>query len=200
VIVVGRWREPQVAGPDAARTLPGLLYQIYPGSWPDFPVFAKEIARLSGVAATPSASDGGGYTRYAAAYDGLIEVPADGGYSFDVMARDGARLSIDGEMVAVTGPPFAEVCGSPSNAVRFARGTLGLRAGKHVLRLETLETASAGSVRLMWEGPGISLQEVPAKAFSHKNEATVGPAPVSVTGASVSARPEKQPDAKPEPK
>ena len=64
---------------------------------------------------------------------------------------------------------------APANAMRYARGTIGLRAGKHSLRLESLETASPGIVRLLWEGPGISLADVPASAFSHRNEAVLEP-------------------------
>jgi hypothetical protein len=171
VVVVGRWH-PAAA---KASTQPGLLYQVYPGSWPDFPVFAKEVAMRNGIAATPSPADAGAFTHYAATYEGLIEAPADGGYSLHLLSRDGARLFLDGELVAQTGPPFAEVCGSPANAMRYARGTIGLRAGKHSLRLESLETASPGIVRLLWEGPGISLADVPASAFSHRNEAVLEP-------------------------
>jgi len=42
-----------------------------------------------------------------------------------------------------------------------------LRAGKHVFRLETLETMSPFSPRLLWEGPGIRLTDIPESAFSH---------------------------------
>jgi hypothetical protein len=76
---------------------------------------------------------------------------------------------IDGLLVAQTGPPFGEVCGSPINAVRYARGTIGLRPGKHVFRLESLETISPTKPRLLWEGPGIGLADVPASAFMHLN-------------------------------
>ena len=106
------------------------------------------------------------FTRYATAWDGFIEIPADGGYTFHLIDRDGARLVIDGMEVAKTGPPFAQVCGSPGNALRYDRGSLGLRAGLHAIHVEALNTASDGAPRLMWEGPGTPLADVPAAAFS----------------------------------
>jgi hypothetical protein len=84
--------------------------------------------------------------------------------------RDGARLVIDGIEVAKTGPPFAQVCGSPGNALRYDRGSLGLRAGKHTLHLEGLHTMSQGSPRLLWEGPALPLTGVPPAAFSHPRQ------------------------------
>ncbi len=165
--VVGRWHN-AVEGTNGT-TQAGLQFQIYPGTWPELPSFKTETAARNGVATKLGASDSGGFTRYAVVYDGLIEVPTDGGYSFHLLSRDGARLVIDGEVVALTGPPFGEVCGSPVNAVRDALGTIALRAGKHVLRLESLQSMSPASPRLQWTGPGISLVDVPAAAFSHRN-------------------------------
>jgi hypothetical protein len=163
LVVVSRWREAQ---PEKAD-IPGLDYRIYPGNWPDFPDFSKERVTRFSDAATLAAADPGGYSSYAAVYDGLIDIPVDGGYSFHLLARDGARLTLDGVPLVATGPPFAEVCGSPLNAMRYARGSIGLRAGKHILHLESLQTVSPSIPRLLWKGPGIHLTDVPAAAFSH---------------------------------
>ena len=125
-----------------------------------------EHAVFSGDSPTLHA-DAQGFTHYAAAWDGFIDIPADGGYSFHLLARDGARLVIDGIEVARTGPPFAQVCGSPGNAMRYDRGSLGLRAGKHSFHLEGLHSASQGAPRLLWEGPALPLTDVPPAAYSH---------------------------------
>ncbi len=175
VTVVGRWQSATAKG----KTLPGLEYHVYPGTWPELPAFAAETPASGGVAPNLAAVKTGGFTRFAVAYDGFVDVPRDGGYSFSLMARDGARLIVDGQFVAQTGPPFCEVCGSPVNAMRYARGTIGLRSGKHALRLEALESISPGSPRLLWEGPGIALFDLPAGALSHGSEATVRPRPSS---------------------
>jgi len=115
----------------------------------------------------PSARRTPGVYALRAAWDGLIDIPADGGYTFYLIDRDGARLAIDGVEIAKTGPPFAQVCGSPGNALRYDRGSLGLRAGKHRFHLEGLHTVSQGWPRLLWEGPSLPLTDVPQAAFSH---------------------------------
>ncbi len=169
VAVVARWLPAMTAGPTALPTAPGLSYQIFPGQWPDFPNFDQQVPMRASVASTLAAADSGGFTRFAVAYEGFVDIPSDGGYRFALLSRDGARLLIDHQPVAATGPQFAEVCGSPDNAMRYATGTIGLRAGKHRIRLEALETVSVGSPQLLWEGPAISLQPIPAAAFSHRN-------------------------------
>jgi hypothetical protein len=118
-------------------------------------------------------ADPQGFTRYVAAWDGFIDIPADGGYTFHLMDRDGARLVIDDIQIAKTGPPFAQVCGSPGNAMRYDHGSIGLRAGRHRLHLEGLHSASQGSPRVLWEGPALPLIDVPVDAYSRPRLDTV---------------------------
>jgi len=166
IVAVAKWHD---AADPAVPTLSGLAWKIYPGTWSDLPDLTKEQAVFNGEGPSLNA-DAQGFTRYATTWDGFIDIPADGGYTFHLIDRDGARLAIDGMEVAKTGPPFAQVCGSPGNALRYDRGSLGLRAGKHALHLEELHSVSQGSPRLLWEGPALPLTDVPPAAFSHARQ------------------------------
>jgi hypothetical protein len=169
LVAVVHWHDAvSIADPMIA----GLTWQIYPGEWTELPSLAAERVVFSGEGPGLRA-DPQGFTHYAVAWDGLIDIPADGGYTFFLLDRDGARLVIDGVEVAKTGSSFAQVCGSPGNAMRYDRGSLGLRAGKHTLRLEGLHSASAGAPRLLWEGPALPLTDVPLAAYSHPRQDVV---------------------------
>ena len=163
VVAVAKWHD---AANLAVPTATGLTWKIYPGTWIELPDLTRQQAVFTGDAPDLQAN-AQGFTRYAVAWDGLVDIPADGGYTFHLIARDGARLVIDGVEVAKTGPPFAQVCGSPGNALRYDRGSLGLRAGKHTFHLEGLRSVSQDAPRLLWEGPALPLTDVPAAAFSH---------------------------------
>ena len=155
----------QPAATKAATTQPGLAYGIYPGEWTELP----DLSTLKPVESGQSTgldANAQGFTRYASAWEGFLDIPADGGYTFYLLDPDGARLTIDGTEVAKTGPPFAQVCGSPGNAMRFAVGSLGLRAGKHTIHIEGLHSASNQAPRLMWQAPNAALVDVPANAYS----------------------------------
>ncbi len=163
IVAVEQWHDAvKTAGPTAA----GLNWKIYSGAWTELPDFSALQPAFTGQA--PNLTAGAqGLTQYATVWDGWISIPADGGYTFHLIDRDGARLVIDGMEVANTGPPFGLVCGSPGNALRYDRGSLGLRAGLHAIHVEALNTASSGAPRLMWEGPSTPLADVPTAAFSH---------------------------------
>ena len=156
----------QPAATNAGAMQPGLAYGIFPGEWTQLPDLSAQKPVESGQSSGLEAN-AQGFTRYAAAWDGFVDVPADGGYTFYLLDPDGARLVIDGREVAKTGPPFAQVCGSPGNAMRYAVGSLGLRAGKHAIHIEGLYSASNQSPRLMWQAPGGALVDVPASAYTH---------------------------------
>ena len=162
-VVVADRLQPAVTS--TGSTQPGLDYGIYPGEWTELPDLSTLKPALAGESLSLDA-DAKGFTRYAAAWEGLIDIPADGGYNFYILDPDGARLVIDGREVAKTGPPFAQVCGSPGNAMRFAVGSLGLRAGKHTIHIEGLHSASNQAPRLMWQAPNSALVDVPSKAYS----------------------------------
>jgi hypothetical protein len=160
IVAVAQWHEAVKAG----ATTAGLAYKIYAGGWTDLPEFALLAPVVSGHSPDLNAS-AQGFTRYATVWDGFIQIPADGGYTFHLIDRDGARLVIDGMEIAKTGPPFAQVCGSPGNALRIDTGAIGLRAGLHAIHVESLNTASDGAPRLMWEGPGVGLGDVPGDLY-----------------------------------
>ena len=178
VVAVSKWHD---AANTAVPTLPGLAWKIFAGTWDELPDLTKESVVFNGAGPNIEA-DAQGFTRYAVAWDGFIDIPADGGYTFDLIDADGARLVIDGVEVARTGPPFSQVCGSPGNALRFDRGALGLRAGKHTIHLEGLHSVSQGSPRLLWEGPALPLTDVPPAAFSYPREDELIPATRKETG------------------
>jgi hypothetical protein len=163
IVAVARWQDSTaVAGP----VVPGLVWHVYPGTWTELPDLSKQSAAVNGDSPNLRV-DPQGYTSYAAAWDGFIDIPADGGYTFHLMSRDGARLVIDGIQIAKTGPPFAQVCGAPGNAVRYDYGAIGLRAGHHSLHVEGLHSVSQDQPRVLWEGPSLPLNDVPPQAFSH---------------------------------
>jgi hypothetical protein len=149
--------------------LAGLDYRIYPGAWTELPDLKKATVVITGD--TPNLNaDAHGFERYAVVWDGLLDIPADGGYTFHLMDRDGARIVLDGIEVARTGPPFANVCGTIGNAMRYSRGSLGLRAGLHTFHVEQLHNASNSAPRVLWEGPSLPIADIPPAAFVHPRQ------------------------------
>ena len=171
VVAVEHWHE---AVKPASPTASGLNWKIYSGAWRELPDFSGLQPALTGqspnLTTGAQASGTQGLMRRATVWDGWINIPADGGYTFHLIDPDGERLVIDGMEVAKTGPPFRLVCGAAGNALRYDRGSIGLRAGLHAIHVEALNTATEGAPRLLWEGPGLTLVDLPAAAFSHSSQ------------------------------
>ena len=128
---------------------------------------AQQNPAATGIAPRIDASLRRRDDNYAIVFDGFLNVPADGGYTFMLLARDEARLEIDSVPVAFSPKPFAQVCGSPGNAVQAATGSIGLRAGRHAIRISMTHTAGPNDFAVKWQEPGLTLSDIPATALSH---------------------------------
>ena len=163
-VVVTRSLLPAIA---VADTTPGLHYRYFEGLWKSAPKFDDMTAVSSGIA--PKLEDAVRLREddYAIAFDGYIAIPADGGYTFTLLSRDGGELRIGETLVATSPAPVGQVCGSVGDMVQAARGSIGLKAGLHPIRIDITDTDGTGGFGLRWEGPGVPLAEVPAGALFH---------------------------------
>ena len=104
---------------------------------------------------------------YAVEFDGYVDVPSDGGYTFTLMSNDAGRLKIDGALVATAKAPFPQFCGSVGNAVQPVMGSVALAKGKHRIFVEETHTKGVDGFKVLWQRPGTPNVEIPADALSH---------------------------------
>ena len=128
---------------------------------------AQQNPAATGVAPRIDSSPRKRNDNYAIVFDGFLNIPVDGGYTFTLLARDSAKLEIDSVAVAVSPKPFAQVCSSPGNAMQATIGTLGLRAGRHAIRVQMTHTTGSSDFAVKWQGLGLPLSDIPPTALSH---------------------------------
>lgn len=170
-VIATEMLKPAVSG---EQRLPGLVYRS----------FAMERPELAEIESAGSQAATGVSARFEAAglrpraegygisFDGFVDAPADGGYSFTLLSNDAGRIAIDGQVLGETPAPCAQVCGLKGNAVRQVTGTIALAKGRH--RIAVVETHSVGEegFRVWWRGPGMSAaKEIPPAALSHTEAA-----------------------------
>ena len=151
------------------QTAPGLAYRYYEGAWPELPAFDSLTPAANGTADSLQASAVSATrdTNFGVVYSGYIDIPADGGYTFMLLSRDGGKLEIGSQVVAQSPAPFAQVCGSVGNSVQSAIGSIALLAGKHAIRLSYTKTTGDDAFALKWQGPAGSLADVPPAVLTH---------------------------------
>lgn len=130
----------------------GLDYRYYTGTWqylPDFdaltPAGQGMIANFS-IASAPAA-DGFGYV-----FEGYIEAPVDGQYTFYSHSDDGSRIYIDDRVI---------VSNDGVHGSREVQGRAALRAGLHKIRVTYFENDGNQRLEVRWAGPGFGKQWIP---------------------------------------
>ncbi len=138
-------------------TVAGLLYQYYQGNWENLPNFASlpviETGSRSSFDINGALS--GDYFGYV--FSGYINIPRDGVYTFYLNSDDGSRLSIGNTAVVINDGIHPSLERS---------GQIGLRAGRHAIRVDYFENRGGVGLQVFYEGPSLSKQLIPASALS----------------------------------
>lgn len=145
---------------EPANLQPGLRYAYYEGQWkklPDFNTLVPEdqgIARELDVASCARRAD-----HFALAFAGYVDVPQDDVYTLHLRCNDGARLLIDGKTIA-------ELDGTRFEA-RECSARIGLKQGKHALRIEYFQSQKRKTVQLFYQPASGERIEFSPKQFWH---------------------------------
>lgn len=146
---------------------PGLKYAAYEGFFQWVPEFRDLAPSASGsvtefnVVAHRSRAENQGLL-----YEGLINAPADGAYSFSLTTDTGANFFVhDAHLIE---DDFTHDGSAKS-------GTINLQAGLHPFRLYYRHLSGDAELDLKWSGPGFAETTLDASAFFR--EATPSPNP-----------------------
>jgi len=137
---------------------PGLAYAYYEGEF--------DILLDFGVLEPVAEGRAKGFDRdvrqrtehYALRFNGYIEVPRDGIYTFYLKSDDGARLYI-GDRVVVDNDGV--------HGALEKSGVLALRAGLHPVTVTYFELTGGEALEVMYEGPGVAKRWISADMLSH---------------------------------
>lgn len=147
--------------------LPGLKYRYFEGTWKQLPDFSQLKPVGEGVATAVNYSPRQRATDYAITFDGYLNVPADGGYTFLLTSNDHGRLEIDGKVIATSPEPLPQMCGLIGNMVQPAMGSIGVKSGKHRISVVETHTTGPDGFALRWEGPKVPFSLIPSTNLSN---------------------------------
>jgi hypothetical protein len=148
----------------------GLRYEYFRGSNADIDRLTERDATSTGVNAAFNLAAMPHGERYSAVFEGLIDVPADGGYTFTLLNNDDGRLEIDSAAIATSPKAWPQVCGTEGNAVQAARGSVALAKGEHRIRVAMTHTSGPDGFAVWWQGPGVQQAAIPTHRLSHETE------------------------------
>lgn len=138
---------------------PGLRYRVFEGGWQTLDQFAENRTPVKeGIAPNISIEPRTRDEHVAMQFDGVISVPADGLYTFYLTSDDGSRLWFGDDLL---------IDHDGLHGMETKRGTIGLQAGYHFVRVRWFNAAGGKGLRLEWEGPGLARGDVPEDAWAH---------------------------------
>ncbi len=132
------------------RHFDSLKYRLYLGSWEQLPDFSKLTPHREGELADGKL----GWkfddykNQFGIVFQGTLQAPTAGKYSFFLTSDDGSRLIIDGK-------PLAEMDGiHPAGDIK--RVQVELSAGPHQVEVAYFQQSGQAELYLGWRGPGFS--------------------------------------------
>ena len=135
---------------------PGLRFVYYEADgngWRSLADMEGAEAVRRGAARSFDLSVRGRDEGYGLRFEGYIDVPADGVYTFFVASDDGSRLLIGRTLV---------VDNDGLHVMREASGAIGLRAGYHPITVTCFNATGDRGLAVAVAGPGMDKQPVPA--------------------------------------
>lgn len=143
------------------RSQPGLSYQYFEGNFTTLPDFSVLTPVRAGVATDFDVEklSGARIDHYALVYNGFIEVPKDGLYTFYTYSDDGSKVYLHDKLV---------VDNDGSHSARLRSGHVALKKGKHPIRIAYFEDFLGQVLQLFIRNPGAEeRQEVSFESLSH---------------------------------
>ena len=141
---------------DPSVKLPGLTFDYYEGSFEKLPEFDKLKPVSSGHAGQFTLRAGPQKNSMALRFQGMLNVPRVGDYTFWTYSDDGSQLFIDDKLV---------VDNDGIHAADEHEGKARLAAGDHRIRVAYFDGGGERELKVSWAGPGFEKQEIPSAAL-----------------------------------
>jgi alpha-L-fucosidase len=137
----------------------GIQYSYFEGDWSVLPDFTKLKAVKSGTLADFDLSPRTQPEHFGIEYNGFVQIPEDGVYSFFVASDDGSSLFVDYK-------PLIDNDGLHGMVEK--KGVIALCAGLHPLRVQYFQKSGGRDIKVSLEGPKSSKQAIPASVLFMK--------------------------------
>ncbi|NJO02039.1 MAG: T9SS type A sorting domain-containing protein [Bacteroidia bacterium] len=148
-----------------ANTVNGLDYSYYEGIWSNLPDFNTLTPAETGNINNFDLSVRNRDDQFGFQFTGYVDVPTDGEYTFYTSSDDGSKLYIGTTEV---------VNNDGLHGSQERSGTIGLKAGKHALRVVFFENTGGEVLTVSYQGPGISKQAIPNSALYRVSGGSTG--------------------------
>ena len=142
--------------------LNGLQWRVYKNTNRDFKLAKNKKGDIEGYGYLIAMSDIiDEENNVMASYDGFIQIPVSGAYTFYTFQDDAAQLYIDDQLV---------VDAAARKGGKEVKGSIPLKPGMHTLRILYYDSFAEEYLSVEMEGPGMSKQILPGHLLFRRNQ------------------------------
>ena len=136
----------------------GITYSYFEGNWDELPAFKTLHPVKKGLVSNFSLSSHERPQYFGFQFDGLIEIPRDGVYTFYTESDDGSRLFIGSTLV---------VNNDGLHGTIQKKGVIALAKGFQPLKVEFFQKTGGTALNVLLEGPEFKRQAIPDTLLFH---------------------------------
>lgn len=137
----------------------GILFKYYKGFFRGVIDFADMEPQKFGVAPKFTLGPKEEEQYFGFDFDGYIKIPSDGLYTFYLISNDGSKLLFNDRVL---------INNDGLHPTLERQKEIALEKGVHKISIKYFQEGGSNHLELMWKGPGINKQEVPASLLFHK--------------------------------
>lgn len=162
---------PPTTPPPPSNTGSGLTYKYYEGDWNMLPDFSSLQPVKSGSVSNIDMSTRNRSDYYAFLWEGYINIPTAGNYTFEIISDDGSKLHFN---TTYSFNANALVSNDGLHPAQSASNSMYINAGTYPIAISFFEKNGDEQMQVYWSGPGIPRQLIPNAAFSSQPNSTSG--------------------------
>jgi hypothetical protein len=160
LMATAKIRKAQLQDPiESEMVQPGIIYKYFSGSFRNVFDFSELKSQKSAVIDIFSIQPRESEQYFAFDFNGYIQIPRDGLYTFYLRSNDGSRMYLNDRLLINNDGlhPVVE---------RFK--SIALKKGLHPISVKYFQEGGTHDLRLSWKGPGFEKQEIPASVLFHE--------------------------------
>ncbi len=152
--------------PNPVDVYRGLKYKYFEGAWNNLPDFNVMTPVATGTSPNVDIDSRSVLTssQYAMIWEGRINLPAAGTYTFETVSDDGSKLYFN---TPYSANATATVNNDGAHGAISATGTVTVTTpGTYPIAITYLQNLGNSTMQVYWSGPGFTRQLIPNSAFT----------------------------------
>ena len=137
---------------------PGMIVRYYEGEWNSLPHFSEITPLFSKIVNEFNLKPSPNKEDFGLKFEGFINVPTDGIYTFFSNSDDGTKLYINDQLI---------VTNDGLHGMREEYGKIALKAGFHKITVEFFQKKGGSGLEIYFKGPNFEKQQIPSSILFH---------------------------------